>query len=1015
MSAFLVEEIQELALQYFNLHLQLKALPGDVDLNFYAKDQNNKEYILKIAAANSDLGNLEMQTQLLLHISTQQTETPTPQVIPNQAGKYITFLPQKDASTRYLRLLTWLPGRMWANTNPHTTELLYNLGKVCGQFNQALSNFQHPSAKRPNFQWDNVNVSWTTAHYHLFKTAEQKQLAHYFYQLHLDTVTPKSDQLRKSIIHNDFNDYNIVVNADGNAVSGIIDFGDATYTYTINDLAIALSYAMMDKADPIATALSVIKGFHEQFQLNEIEIEVLFSLIATRLLISVTSAAINFEKDPTNEYHQISARAAWDLLAKLRNIHPSFAYYSFRSACGWKAVPIEEKLINWLQKEQVNFAPILGKTIAKEDYTVLDLSVGSLEMGNTDILEDAHQLHKQISRLLEDQGVNYGIGRYNEVRSIYTTDNYLVKGNEGPEWRTIHLGIDIFAEANTPIYAPLEGKVHSFQNNDLDRDYGPTIILEHEFTSEKTGEKHSFYTLYGHLSLASIESLEVGQVIQKGEAFAWMGDMPINGNWSPHLHFQIITDLMGKEGDFPGVAFPKQRSIWTSICPDPNLILGFNHPKLATQKDQSNHILNYRKKHLGRSLSLSYAKPLHIQRAYKQYLYDAAGRRYLDTVNNVPHVGHQHPKVVEAAKAQLNILNTNTRYLHENIIQFAEELCATLPDQLSVCHFVNSGSEANELALRMARTVTGQRDMIVAEVGYHGNTNACIDLSSYKFDGKGGKGAPDWVHVVPMPDPYRGIHQGEHTGTIYANYVKQYIQNLQAIGKGIAGFLFESILSCGGQIVPPKDFFKEAYRAVRTAGGVCIMDEVQVGFGRVGKHFWGFELFDVVPDIVVMGKPIGNGHPLGAVVTTPEIADAFANGMEYFNTFGGNPVSCAIGKTVLEVIREEGLQENALEVGEYLKKGLRSLQQQFPIIGDVRGEGLFLGFELVKDLSLKIPAPEQTTYLANRTRLLGLLNSTDGRDHNVIKIKPPLCFSKANADFFLETIEGVLKEDKMRI
>ena len=426
------------------------------------------------------------------------------------------------------------------------------------------------------------------------------------------------------------------------------------------------------------------------------------------------------------------------------------------------------------------------------------------------------------------------------------------------------------------------------------------------------------------------------------------------------------------------------------------------------------NILNSRRKNLGRSLSISYQKPLHIVRGYGQYLYDSNGRRYLDTANNVAHVGHQHPRVVRAAKRQIEVLNTNTRYLHENIVLFAEELLATFPPELSVVHFVNSGSEANELAMRMAEAYSGQKDMVAVEVGYHGNTARCIDVSSYKFDGKGGKGAPPTTQIVPIPDSFRGIYRGENTGGKYAEHVLKAIEKIQAQGRNVGGFICESILSCGGQVVLPEGYLKKAYQHIRAAGGVCIADEVQVGFGRVGEKFWGFELQNVVPDIVTMGKPIGNGHPLAAVVTTAEVAEKFANGMEFFNTFGGNPVSCAIGREVLQIVKDENLQQHAFEIGEYLKKGLKDLQTRFPIIGDVRGHGLFLGFELIKNPETLEPAAEAAIYLANRMRERGILMSTDGPFHNVLKIKPPMCFDRGNVEFLMENLQRVLGEDFLR-
>jgi 4-aminobutyrate aminotransferase-like enzyme len=354
------------------------------------------------------------------------------------------------------------------------------------------------------------------------------------------------------------------------------------------------------------------------------------------------------------------------------------------------------------------------------------------------------------------------------------------------------------------------------------------------------------------------------------------------------------------------------------------------------------------------------------------------------------------------------VLNTNTRYLHDNIIRYAERLTATLPDPLNVCFFVNSGSEANDLALRLARNFTGRQDTIVVDGAYHGNLSSLIEISPYKFDGPGGKGEPAYTHTAVMPDSYRGPHKGVQSGPEYAAHVRQIIENLQQQGRQPGVFIAESVLGCGGQIVLPDGYLVESFRLIRAAGGVCIVDEVQVGFGRVGSHFWGFETQGVVPDIVTMGKPIGNGHPLAAVVTTAEIAQAFHNGMEYFSTFGGNPVSCAVGLAVLDVIEQEQLQQNALRVGEHLKAGLAGLMARYPIIGDVRGLGLFLGIELVRDRKTLEPAAEEASAIVEQMKQRGILLSTDGPLHNVIKIKPPIVFTEGDADFLVAALDQVL-------
>ncbi|MEO9022857.1 MAG: aminotransferase class III-fold pyridoxal phosphate-dependent enzyme [Ginsengibacter sp.] len=435
---------------------------------------------------------------------------------------------------------------------------------------------------------------------------------------------------------------------------------------------------------------------------------------------------------------------------------------------------------------------------------------------------------------------------------------------------------------------------------------------------------------------------------------------------------------------------------------------------IIDEDDDYKELLANRNKYIGKNLSISYQKSLKIIKGALQYLYDDKGNTFVDCVNNVSHVGHCNPVVVKAMQKQIATLNTNTRYLSDMIVDYAKALTDTLPEKLSVCYFVNSGSEANDLAIRMARNYTKQIDIIVLDHAYHGTSTLAIEMSPYKFDGKGGFKQKPYIHKAVSPDLYRGQFQygDENAGEEYAASVKKIIGNLNKKGIGISAFICETLLGVGGQIPLPEDYLKNVYDYVRAAGGVCIADEVQVGFGRVGEKFWGFELQEVEPDIVVLGKPIGNGHPLAAVIVTKKIADAFNNGMEYFNTYGGNPVSMATGLSVLSVIQNDKLQKNAKTVGDILMDGLKNLMQEHSIIGDVRGHGLFVGAELVKDRKTKVPALPEIDLIVEKMKERGFLLSTDGPLHNVLKIKPPLVFSKENADELVKNLEMVLGELK---
>lgn len=1005
-----LQEAKRILATIFELTGDIRPLPGEIDVNFLVTSPQRK-YVLKIAHSDRALDNLQLQNDILLYLQKQNIPIQIPEVVRAKNGDLLSRYTLANEQVVFVRLLTWIEGSLLAKVKPHSKVLLQSLGETCGHLCYALQDYSHPSANR-YFKWNNSEANWIEEKLHFIKNDDNRALVRYFLTLFQEEVVPHFDKLRKSINYNDANDYNVLVATDLARVVGVIDFGDVVYTHTINEIAIAAAYAIMDKPDPLAAAVEILKGFHAIFPVKEEECSVLFPLIATRLIISVTVASMNEEAATDNPYLLISTQPAWSLLKKLRNISPAFAHYVFRAACGYMPCPINPSFLNFIQRNKGKFASVVAADLQKDDKIILDLSVGSKQLGNNPNFEDSHKFERLVNRLMEEEDVAISIGKYREIRPIYTSDAFAVIGNEGPRWRTMHIGLDVFMKSGTPVYAPLDGIVHSFHNNEGDRDYGPTIILRHTVAKDLT-----FYTLYGHLSLSSLNDLRVGMEIRRGQQIATIGARPVNGDWPPHLHFQIILDMLGYEGDFPGVAFPEQEKVWTSLCPNPNLLIGIEGEVVAKERYLKKVLRQKRQKYLGKNLSLSYDSPLRIQRGYMQYLYNQNGRRFLDTVNNVPHVGHQNPNVVKAAQEQIAVFNSNTRYLHQNLTEYAERLCATLPSELSVCYFVNSGSEANELAMRLARTYTQQQDFVVLEVGYHGNTQNCIDISSYKFDGKGGGGKAAHTHVVPMPDTFRGVYkEGDSSaGKKYAGHIERVIQENWKLGKDIAGFFCESILSCGGQIVLPPGYLKEAYAHVRKAGGICIADEVQVGFGRVGSHFWGFELQGVIPDIVTMGKPIGNGHPLGAVVTTKEIARVFDNGMEYFNTFGGNPVSCAIGLEVLKIIEEEKLQDNALKIGTYLKQELKKLSKRFPIIGDVRGEGLFLGFELVEDTQSILPASKQTKYLINRMRHLGILMSSDGLYHNVIKIKPPIIFNQSNADFLLEGLENVLKDDFMQV
>lgn len=765
MNRFFTEaQITELVAKHYGIAVSSKKLTGEYDLNYLLRAADGKKYILKISGSNVNPDFADAQVKIINHLAGSAVHDQFQQHVPNKNGEDLTIIHQ-DGQQWYIRLLTFLEGSFWIDAAGLKSEVYEALGSFLGAMDKALTSFSHPAMHR-HYLWDISRAAEAQDKLQYIKDHEQRRIAGYFLLQFQTEVQPVLHTLRHAYIHNDANDTNVLVK--DNAIAGLIDFGDMVYSALINNLAVACTYAIMDKENPVLYASLIVQGYHAGYPLEEKEIDLLYYLIAARLCISVAQSAYNASLETNNTHHFISEDAAWRLLCKWIRINPLKAQHQFREACGFPGV-----------------------------------------------ISDA-----------ED-------------------------------------------------------------------------------------------------------------------------------------HSKMIED---------------------------------------------------RKQCIGKNLSISYSKKLKIVKGALQYLYDDRGDTYVDCVNNPSHVGHCHPVVVKEMQRQLATLNTNTRYLHDSMLEYAKRLTATLPSSLEVCYFVNSGSEANDLAIRMARHYTQQEDIIVLDHAYHGTSTVAMEMSPYKFNGRGGSGKKPWIHIAESPDLYRGPYRygDESAGEKYAAEVQRIIGSLQKENKKPAAFICETLLGVGGQMPLPANYLKEVYAYIKAAGGVCIADEVQVGFGRIGEKFWGFELQDVVPDIVVMGKPIGNGHPLAAVVVSREIADSFNNGMEYFNTFGGNPVSMVTGLAVLRVIEEEEMQRHALETGNYLMEGLRKLMSRHPIISDIRGHGLFIGAELVKDRKTLAPAVPEIDSIVEIVKSRGYLLSTDGPLHNVLKIKPPMPFNRQNADELLQLLDEAL-------
>ncbi len=984
-------------LVYSNYGIKVKAtqVEGESDDNFKLNSKN-KSYFFKIYPKKTDPKFVKFQTNLLINLKDYKKAANNKLTLDKKP--YATFF-DKENEIRYFRMNDWINGRLWSSVNPINKNLRHELGlesaKLILKLKKINSNYL-----REDFDWDLSNYLWIEKFYKKIDIGKKRQLIIENLLLNFKKKQSEYEGLRKNLIHNDLNDNNIIVseNLKNPNIVGFIDFGDCIKSQLINELAVTCAYGIIDSTNLVESACEIIKGFNSEIKISEIEIGFLYELVLLRISISILKSSLNEKYNPGNKYLQVSKDDMLLIFDKWADINQELATYFFRNACSFTPNPNErnfKKLIG-KKKSSINILFNKNETYKLED---IDLSVSSKWL-SSDLINDTSSFEKKINQ----KSFATFFGGYLEARAVYDSSDYEILTERGFENRTTHLGVDFWVNEKTSVNSIEDGIIKIITNDKTSKGYGGLIIIEHNLGSLK------FYSLYGHLTDQKKSKLKVGDFVEKGEKIAEIGSVKENGGWSPHLHFQIMLTLLDYKNDFPGVCLESEKKVWSSICPNPNLILNID-VNTSTKFDEDELKIS-RKKYLPKNLKLSYNSPIYIVRGFNQYLYSNKGKKYLDTVNNIAHVGHQNINVLKAAKDQIGVLNTNTRYLHDEIISLSKNLATKFPKKLSKIYLVNSGSEANELAIRISNINRDCENFIVMQGGYHGNTNKTIEVSNYKYNSKGGSGKASNIFEIPMPDEFRGKYRGKGAGKKYFIEFEKIISKAKKANKKISAMIVEPIISCGGQIELPEKFLKKCKKILDRENILLIVDEVQTGFGRVGEKFWGFQLHDVIPDIVTLGKPMGNGHPIGAVVCSAEISKKFDNGLEFFSSFGGNPVSCRIANEVIREIDSRNLQKNALKTGKFIVSELKKLAKKYSIIGNVRGRGLFIGLELV-DQNL-IPEMDKAIYLVNRMKELGVLMSNDGLDKNVIKIKPPIIFSIDDSKRLIMLLDKVMAEDYMQ-
>ncbi|TDD33403.1 aminotransferase class III-fold pyridoxal phosphate-dependent enzyme [Actinomadura sp. KC06] len=978
------ERLREILRDRYGLDAaSLRRLAGETDQNTHVVDADGAEYVLKVSDP-ADRRAIEFQTALLAHLAEREPGVVVPRTVADVSGAPVTSVPDGGGRELPVRLLSWVPGTPLAEVGRRSPELLADVGAAAGRLTAATAEFVHPAPPAPHYwEFPHAGAALAASIGHV-GDAGLRAAAESLRDRYLPLLDERLPELPVAVVHHDLNAFNILVRRDGGRrrVSGVIDFGDALPTARIADLAVLASSVMRGAASPLAVLATLAAAYHDACPLAEAELDVLFPLVAVRsATVAVTAARLDAERRHGDPRHRSAAAA--DLVRALSDIPADVGRATTRHACGLPSHPAGPAVTTWLAGNASSAVAPVDGPLAPVDLSASSAIYDGADPRNHDSLRAAAS--EEILR----RRPNVPVGRYGEPRFLAPRR----RRSTGPdEPANVHLGIDLFAGAGTAVRAPLPGRVEA--SDDV---AGVDLVLLHEPV-----EGVRFRTLYTGLTSAA----SVGDEIAAGGR---IGQIAPGGALPPHVRVQVsVAPLDGWTG-VPAAVPDSESAMWQGLFPDPTPLLGAQNA-VAGWTSGIGKALEGRRTHLPDSHPMYFKRPISMVRARDCRFYDEEGRSYLDALNNVTLVGHSHPRLVETASRQLGRLNTNTRFVYDTLTEYAERLTATLPDGLDVVYFVNSGSEANDLALRMSRYLTKRDDVVIIDDAYHGYTSVVSDVSPsrYKHYGK-----PDTTHPTPNPDRYRGAYgyDDPDAGAKYARHVIDEFDRLAAEGRAPAAYLFEALLAGGGQVVLPPGYLAPIFAAAAERGVLTIADEVQVGFGRLGEAFWGFQTQgpDVVPDFVTMGKAMGNGFPMAAMVTTREISRAFDPTGRFFSTYGGNPVACAVGLELLNVVADEGLQHNALVVGQYLRDRLAGLADRHPLIGDVRGQGFYSGVEFVLDRESKEPASDETLIICERLKDEGVLVYPTGPAWNILKLKPPLTFTRADADEFTDTLDDILE------
>lgn len=946
------QQAEDILAARFGLIADVTSLGSQQDKNFLVHRGDEILGVLKIAnpAFNeTELAAQDLATEL---IASAEPDLRVAVAVPNTAGEIRTAVTGLVDGTAHVRLLRYLPGGALLESGYLSPTTVAELGALAGRVSRALAEFTHPGLDRI-LQWDLRYGAEVVSQLVSHVDATHRDRLQAAADAAWARLSPLADVLPRQAVHMDLTDANVVVShTPGGAVhpDGIIDFGDLSESWAIGELAITLSSVLQHPGADPTSVLPGVRAFHAIRPLNLAEVEALWPLLVLRTAVLIVSGAQQAGIDPDNAYITEQSDGEWRMFEQATSVPIDVMTALIKAELGLAspAAPPSGSLISGIPAESV---ATLDFSATSDALDAAFTPGGWLRPAAEDELARA-AIHDG-ARLVVTQ---FGQPRLTRAPALSQTE---------PE--VVPTGISLWPAEPVELRAPWDGEV-----------------------VERVADRVTFRGAEFELTLTGVTA----------------GDGSVLGVAAPGQWTEVAVRPVGAPVA-PALVEPSFGPGWLAVSRDPRPLLGLPELTLPTADAD---LVARRDRSFAPVQEHYYSRPPRIERGWRHYLMSTSGRCYLDMVNNVTVLGHAHPRVAAAAARQLRKLNTNSRFNYAAVVEFSERLAALLPEPLDTVFLVNSGSEASDLALRLAIAAAGRPDVVAMREAYHGWTYGTDAVSTSTADNPNALSTrPDWVHTVESPNSFRGKYRGPDAKRYTGEAVDQ-IEQLIAAGRAPAAFICETVYGNAGGMALPDGYLEQVYAAVRGGGGYAVADEVQVGYGRLGEWFWGFQQQGVVPDIVSMAKSTGNGYPLGAVVTSRAIADAFRSQGYFFSSTGGSPLSCAIGMTVLDVLQEERLQENAVRVGGHLKSRLQGLAAKHPLIGTVHGVGLYLGVEMVRDPQTLEPATEETALICDRMLELGVIIQPTGDHQNILKTKPPLCIDVESADFYVDALDRVLTE-----